>query len=198
MAMELLAFELLLVVCMVDHGINHSRLRPMTAADLSDILALRNHAEVRRYMLTQHEISAEEHRSWFDRASQNKKVELLVWEMNTRCCGFVQFKETNYRGVADWGFYVAPDAPKGSGRKLGFAALTHAFQKDDLYKICGQALRWNVPSIEFHKFLGFTQEGILRDQHFHNDKYHDMICFGLLKREWACIEYEGVNNDHHR
>ena len=194
MAMELLAFERLLVVNMVDHAIDQSRLRPMTAADLSDVLALRNHAEVRRYMLTQHEISAEEHRSWFDRASENMKVELLVWEIGGRCCGFVQFKESNYRGVADWGFYVAPDAPKGSGRKLGFAALTHAFQKDGLYKICGQALRWNVPSIEFHKSLGFVQEGILRDQHFDGTKYHNLIYFGMLKRDWITkLLLKGIN-----
>lgn len=194
MAMELLAFERLLVVNMVDHAIDQSRLRPMTAADLSDVLALRNHAEVRRYMLTQHEISAEEHRSWFDRASENMKVELLVWEIDGRCCGFVQFKESNYRGVADWGFYVAPDAPKGSGRKLGFAALTHAFQKDGLYKICGQALCWNVPSIEFHKSLGFVQEGILRDQHFDGTKYHNLIYFGMLKRDWITkLLLKGIN-----
>jgi UDP-4-amino-4,6-dideoxy-N-acetyl-beta-L-altrosamine N-acetyltransferase len=175
---------------MADQAIEQSRLRPMTVADLPSVLALRNHAEVRRYMLTQHEISTKEHWSWFDRASQNANVDLLVWEMDDRCCGFVQFKETNYPGVAEWGFYVAPDAPKGTGRKLGLAALAHAFQKNSLYKICGQALLWNVPSIEFHKSLGFTLEGILRNQHFDGVNHHDMICFGLLKQEWACIESE--------
>jgi UDP-2,4-diacetamido-2,4,6-trideoxy-beta-L-altropyranose hydrolase len=181
-----------MVFDMADHAIDHNRLRSMTAADLPSVLALRNHAEVRRYMLTQHEISTEEHRSWFDRASQNTKVDLLVWEMDDRCCGFVQFKETNYPGVVDWGFYVAPDAPRGTGTKLGLAALAHAFKKDGLYKICGHALRWNLPSIEFHKSLGFTQEGILRDQYFDGDKHHDMIFFGLLKQEWAGIESEGA------
>lgn len=179
---------------MVNAPASQGCLRSMTADDLESVLALRNHAEIRRYMLTQHEISAEEHRSWFDRASKNMKVELLVWKIDARCCGFVQFKESQYRGVADWGFYVAPDAPKGSGRKLGLAALTHAFKKDGLYKICGQALCWNVPSIEFHKSLGFVQEGILRDQHFDGAEYHNLICFGMLKCDWfAKLLMEGIN-----
>jgi len=169
-------------------------LRLMTAADLESVLALRNHAEIRRYMFTQHEISSEEHASWFDHASNNAGIELLVFEMDKQCCGFVQFKETNYYGVVDWGFYAAPDAPKGTGRKLGLAALVHAFKKENLHKICGQALHWNQPSINFHQSLGFVQEGVLRDQYFDGANYHDLICFGMLKHEWmAKKSLTGIN-----
>lgn len=173
---------------MVNVSSSQGCLRPMTVADLDSVLKLRNHAEIRRYMLTQHEISIEEHTSWFERVSQNAGIELLVLEIAEECCGFVQFKETHYRGVVDWGFYAAPDAPKGTGRKLGLAALTHAFTKENLHKICGQALHWNQPSIEFHKSLGFMKEGILRNQHFDGAGYHDLICFGMLKSEWVAKE----------
>ena len=172
----------------IDTSNKQYSLRPMTTADLGSVLELRNHADIRRYMLTQHEISPEEHASWFDRTSQMQGVELLVFEGAGSCCGFVQFKETNYRGVSDWGFYVAPAAPKGTGRILGLAALNHAFKNANSNKICGQALHWNKPSIEFHKSLGFMQEGILREQHFDGISYHDMFCFGLLKREWLASE----------
>ena len=97
---------------MVNAPANQGHLRLMTDADLKSVLSLRNHAEIRRYMLTQHEISIAEHTSWFERASQNLGMELLVFELDKTCCGFVQFKQTNYDGVADWGFYVAPDAIK--------------------------------------------------------------------------------------
>jgi UDP-4-amino-4,6-dideoxy-N-acetyl-beta-L-altrosamine N-acetyltransferase len=168
---------------MADTNTN-GRLRPMTIADLDSVWRLRNHADIRRYMLTQQEFSIEEHLLWFKRTLQNPAVDLLVFELDMTCCGFVQFKETNYQGVVDWGFYAAPDAPKGTGRNLGRSALTHAFKKEKLHKICGQALYWNRPSIEFHKSLGFAQEGILRDQHFDGATYHDLICFGLLRSEW--------------
>ena len=169
---------------MADADCRKGRLRPMTTADLESVLELRNHPEIRRYMLTQHEISIEEHFTWFKRALQNPGIELLFFELEKKCCGFVQFKETNYPGVVDWGFYADPDSPKGTGRKLGLAALHHAFEEKELHKICGQAFHWNQPSIEFHKSLGFSQEGILRDQHFDGETYHDLICFGMLKRDW--------------
>ena len=160
----------------------------MTAADLESVLALRNHAKIRRYMLSQHEIALEEHALWFDRVSQGVDTELLLFELDAECCGFVQFKKTNYLGVVDWGFYAAPDAPKGTGRKLGLAALNHAFTNGEFHKICGQALHWNQPSIAFHKSLGFMQEGNLRDQHFDGSEYHSLVCFGLLKRDWITNE----------
>jgi len=174
---------------MFDTHSGQGRLRPMTAADLASVLAMRNHKEIRRHMLTQHEISLDEHMSWFKRASENPDLDLLVLEMEEKCCGFVQFKESNCQGVVDWGFYVAPDAPKGTGRKLGVAALNHAFKKrESLHKICGQALHSNLPSIKFHKSIGFTQEGILRDQYFDGVSYHDLICFGMLKHEWLASD----------
>lgn len=176
--------NIFLVNAMVEAHPNQGHLRPMTADDLENVLQLRNHAEIRRYMLTHHEISLKEHTLWFHRASQNPGLELLVFEVDKQCCGFVQFKETHYLGVLDWGFYAAPSAPKGTGRKLGLTALNHAFKKENIHKICGQALDWNQPSIKFHKSLGFLQEGILRDQYFDSTRYQNMICFGLLKHEW--------------
>jgi UDP-4-amino-4,6-dideoxy-N-acetyl-beta-L-altrosamine N-acetyltransferase len=164
---------------------NDSCLRQMTVEDLESILSLRNHPEIRRYMLTQHVISTEEHTLWFHRASNNPRIDLTVFEEDGRCYGFVQFKETSHPGVVDWGFYVAPDAPKGISRKLGLAALHHAFEKSNLHKICGQVLHWNLPSIEFHKSLGFVQEGVFRNQHFDGVNYHDMIYFGILKHDWS-------------
>jgi len=163
-------------------------LRPMTSSDLLSVLELRNHIEIRKYMLTQHEISLEEHTAWFNRASQTAGTELLILEISNKCSGFVQFKETNCRGVVDWGFYVAPDSPKGTGRNLGMAALSCIFRKDYIHKICGQALDWNKPSIQYHKSLGFTQEGVLREQYFDGEVYHALVCFGILKREWMAAE----------
>jgi UDP-4-amino-4,6-dideoxy-N-acetyl-beta-L-altrosamine N-acetyltransferase len=179
---------MLLVNTWIDAAMRQASLRPMTVADLDNVFQLRNHIEIRRYMLTQHEISIQEHTQWFKRVSQNPCLELMVFELGKVCYGFVQFKETTFHGVMDWGFYTAPDAPKGTGRKLGLSALSHAFKNEKVHKICGQALRWNHPSIEFHKSLGFTQEGVLRDQHFDGAAYHDLICFGLLKREWVAKE----------
>lgn len=161
-----------------------SQIRPMVHADLERVLAWRNHPDVRRYMYTQHEITLDEHQRWFERTLTDTRKNLLIFEDTHQPQGFVNFNETGNGGIADWGFYAAPEAPKGSGRRLGRAALNHAFTQLKIHKVCGQALAYNQHSIQFHQSLGFQQEGSLRDQHFDGERYHDVICFGLLCHEW--------------
>ena len=159
-------------------------IRLMSPDDLHRVLAWRNHPDVRRYMYTQHEITMEEHQRWFARAAQDKDKYLLIYESDATPLGFIQFSKLSGSAVADWGFYAAPDAPKGSGRHLGREALDYAFSQLHLHKVCGQALAFNERSISFHRTLGFHQEGLLREQHYDGQQYHDVLCFGLLKSEW--------------
>lgn len=161
-----------------------SRVRLMNQSDLEQILAWRNDPEVRRYMYTQHKISLDEHTRWFESASQDASRHLLVFESDGVPLGFINIHQINTGGVADWGFYAAPDAPKGTGRQLGHAVQHYVFVRAGLHKLCGQALAYNERSIRFHRNLGFQQEGILREQHFDGQNYHDVVCFGLLASEW--------------
>lgn len=159
-------------------------LRPMNEGDLQRVLSWRNHPEVRRYMYTQHEIPLEEHARWFFQASQDPERHLLVFEIGTTPLGFINLHQIASGGIADWGFYAAPDAPKGTGQALGQAALRYAFEALGLHKLCGQALAFNKRSIRFHLTLGFQREGVLRHQYFDGSQYQDVICFGLLANEW--------------
>ena len=169
---------------MTERDIRVSRVRPLALADLERVLAWRNHSEVRRYMYTQHEISLDEHLRWFERVQEDPRKHVLIYEVDHLPLGFVHFSELGTSKVADWGYYAAPDAPKGTGRALGQAALDYAFKEIKLFKVCGQAIGFNARSIRFHQTLGFQQEGILRDQHFDGERYHDVVCFGLLRQEW--------------
>ena len=156
----------------------------MVHADLDRVLAWRNHPNVRGNMFSQHEISMDEHQRWFELNLLDPKKHLLIFEVKQQPLGVVNFNEAGNDGVAEWGFYVAPDAPKGSGRKLGRAALNHAFTNLKLNKVCGQALGYNIRSIKFHKSLGFQQEAILLDKYFDGERFYQVICFGLLFKEW--------------
>ena len=170
---------------MIESSSLSSQIRPVVLDDLERLLVWRNHPTIRRYMYTQHAITPDEHLQWFNRASQDQKKHLFIFEENHQPLGFINFSElTCGGGIANWGFYIAPDAPRGSGRQLGRAALSHAFSALRFHKICGQALAYNERSIQLHQSLGFAQEGILRDQHFDGERYHHSICFGLLGLEW--------------
>jgi UDP-4-amino-4,6-dideoxy-N-acetyl-beta-L-altrosamine N-acetyltransferase len=159
-------------------------IRSMTEGDLPMVLTWRNHPEVRRFMLTQHEISLSEHAEWFHRAVQDTTRRLLIVQEFDNPIGYVQFSGVEQGGVAEWGFYARPDAAKGQGRKIGTSALDFAFTHLKLHKVCGQAISSNQASIRFHERLGFKREAELRDQKRINNEYHTLIGFGLLVHEW--------------
>ena len=152
--------------------------------DLEQVLEWRNHPDIRRHMYTHHEIGMAEHRAWFERSAADPGRHLLIAEAQGQALGFVHFRQVDTGRVADWGFYAVPHAPKGSGRRLGNAALQYAFGILGLHKVCGQALESNERSIALHRALGFSEEGRLREQHFDGRHYRAVLCFGLLASEW--------------
>lgn len=158
--------------------------RAMTSDDLDAIRSWRNRPEVRRFSLTQHEISAAEHAAWFERASSDPRRRLFIVEENGVALGFVNFADVEPEGTANWGFYAAPGARKGAGRALGQSAIREAFTTLGLHKVCGQALAGNEASIRMHLALGFQEEGRLREQCRIDGQYQDLVCFGLLRSEW--------------
>ena len=165
-------------------AMSDSRLRPMEAKDLELVLVWRNHPAVRRFMYTTQLISPEEHARWFERSKHQTGVWLLIYERAGSPTGFVNISESRCPHVADWGFYLAPDAGKGTGQALGTETLKYAFESLQLHKLCGQALGFNKRSIHFHEKLGFVREGVLREQHFDGEHFFDVFCFGLLASEW--------------
>ena len=165
-------------------AMSDSRLRPMEAKDLELVLVWRNHPAVRRFMYTTQLISPEEHARWFERSKHQTGVWLLIYERAGSPTGFVNISESRCPHVADWGFYLAPDAGKGTGQALGTETLKYAFESLQLHKLCGQALGFNKRSIHFHEKLGFVREGVLREQHFDGEHFFDIFCFGLLASEW--------------
>ncbi len=164
--------------------LDNGHVRIMQESDLGQVLSWRNHIDVRRFMYSQHEIGSEEHKRWFASASQDNQRHLLIFEQDGQPQGFVQFKQHDNGVIADWGFYLSPEAEKGTGKKLGKAALDYIFHDKLFHKVCGEALGFNEKSIKFHLGLGFRQEGILREQYFDGESYHDIYSFGLLSREW--------------
>jgi UDP-4-amino-4,6-dideoxy-N-acetyl-beta-L-altrosamine N-acetyltransferase len=163
----------------------------MTEDDLEMVLRWRNHPDVRRHMYSPGEIGREEHVRWFERNSRDPRHSLLIHEREGQPTAYVSFISDERSRRASWGFYAAPGAPRGSGRAMARDALGFAFRTLGLHKVCGEAIAANVASIGFHQALGFTREGVLREQHFDGSRYHDVFCFGLLEQDWR--EQEGLS-----
>jgi UDP-4-amino-4,6-dideoxy-N-acetyl-beta-L-altrosamine N-acetyltransferase len=159
----------------------------MSDNDLMQILSCSNHHDIRRFMLSQHEISLSEHRAWFDRASRDETRELLVIEEHGQLIGCVIFSGVQKNATADWSFYSAPGSPAGTGTRICSIALDFAFNELGVHKVASQVLEFNYASIRVHQRLGFSQEGNMREHSLINGIHHNLLCFGILSGEWLLV-----------
>lgn len=158
--------------------------RRLNEQDLELVWRWRNHDMVRKWMMNPHPFSLQSHQQWFQSLSNSDEHLFFVFEINQQAEGCVSLHKIPYSEAYEWGFYVRPDAPKGTGSKLGNTALQHAFTELQIPKIFGQVISFNEKSLALHRKLGFQQEGCLR-QHFQDERgIHDIFQFGLLQTEW--------------
>lgn len=162
--------------------------RKMVPEDLERVLSWRNSEHVRQFMYTKHEISLEEHRAWFERKNLDKNWTLLIFEDASGPCGYVSFRNIDTTSAAEWGFYIAPYAVKGTGSRLGIAALTHAFEALNFATVRGEALVSNENSIRFHEKMGFRRQDVLSGGRFVGGNSHDIVCFGITVPEWQAAK----------
>jgi UDP-2,4-diacetamido-2,4,6-trideoxy-beta-L-altropyranose hydrolase len=160
------------------------RVRRMREEDLAHVLQWRNDPGVRRWMYNSHEISPSEHHDWYAHAIRDRHRHLLIVEDADAPLGFVQFTETEDNGVAEWGFYAVPGASRGSGGKLGAAALEYAFGTLGFREIRGETIASNEPSANFHRKLGFVDKGVRQKRLPDGTTCLDVLCFGLEASDW--------------
>lgn len=161
------------------------QLRALNEDDLEMVLEWRNHPEVRRYMYSSEIINLSEHTAWFQMACNSDNLHLFVYEENNKSKGFVKLKVIDEGGkIAEWGFYLSPNASKGTGVSLGNATLNYAFNVLKLHKIFGEVLEFNVRSLRFHERMGFKRECVFENHHHDGESYHSVVSFSLMADDW--------------
>jgi RimJ/RimL family protein N-acetyltransferase len=79
------------------------------------------------------------------------------------------------------------------GRGVGSAAIARlldlAFTPtiaggEGLHKVWLMCFSTNTRARRTYERIGFVQEGVLRDEYFHDDRWHDMVRYSVLAPEW--------------
>ncbi|MFX5721024.1 UDP-4-amino-4,6-dideoxy-N-acetyl-beta-L-altrosamine N-acetyltransferase [Acinetobacter baumannii] len=162
----------------------NAQLRLIGHDDLEMVLQWRNHDDIRKWMVNSDIITLSDHFAWFERNKNRTDRLFYIFEYQQQPQGYISFVMIPNSTAYEWGFYIKPDAEKGMGQLLGNIALNHAFNKLGLEKVFGQVLSFNDKSLNFHRKMGFVQEGLLR-KHFKDQRGEfDIYQFGLLRTEW--------------
>jgi UDP-4-amino-4,6-dideoxy-N-acetyl-beta-L-altrosamine N-acetyltransferase len=168
-------------------------LRDILPEDREMIRMWRNDPEVRKYMFTDHEIGAEEHRAWFDRMRQDTTCKYWIVTCDGEDAGLLYLYDIDQRNRhCYWGFYTSgPNVRgKGIGSFAEFTVMRIVFDEMQLQKLCGLVLVFNQVILNLHKKFGFVQEGLLRKHILKGGELMDVISIGMLREEWDAKKSE--------
>lgn len=160
-------------------------LRAIRDDELDMMLGWRNAPSVRQHMYNQEEIPRQTHLAWWERIRNREDYQYFIYENEGTPRGIVAFTAINRaQSNSAWAFYADPDAPKGTGSQMEFAALEHAFNVLGLHKLHCEVLSSNTAVIRLHEKFGFQVEGVLREEFFLDNKFIDIVRLGILHCEW--------------
>jgi len=172
------------------------RLRPLKDGDLGQVLSWRNQPRIRRAMFTDHVITAEEHRLWYEAVRNQDPPPILVYEQQDQAAGVVTMR--NYdraNSRCTWGFYLGVDGlPKGSGRRLAFCGLEMLFDEFGLHKVIGEVLADNASSLKLHDALGFKHEGRFARHVLKEGRWEDVITLALFRENWLASKQQLIDS----
>ena len=77
------------------------------------------------------------------------------------------------------------DMGRGFGSAAIRAVLDHGFGVLGLHKVWLMVFSTNERGRRTYARLGFVEEGVLREEYFHQGGWRDMVRMSLLAREWA-------------
>jgi len=162
------------------------RLRPVAENDLEAVLLWRNSDRIRRNMYSDHIITLQEHRGWFDRLATHRESVYLVFEIQGQPAGMVYFTDIDRdQGRCFWGFYLGDEAaPRGTGTVLGVLGMEYAFEALRIRKLCGEVFCFNTASIKFFRRLGFSEEGYFVRHVLKEGRHEDIVSFALFEEDW--------------
>ena len=80
---------------------------------------------------------------------------------------------------------------QGYGVDAMRVGLRFAFHELNLHRVCLTVFSYNAPAIALYERLGFAREGVYREHIERDGQRHDMILYGLLRREWEELGVRG-------
>ncbi|PFS53932.1 UDP-4-amino-4,6-dideoxy-N-acetyl-beta-L-altrosamine N-acetyltransferase [Bacillus cereus] len=154
---------------------------------LDIILKWRNTKEIRSVMYEDHKITIDEHLKWYEKLKMDdtKVARLLIYK--EKPIGFVIFtKIDKMNRTCYWGFYIGEkQSVKRAGTVLGLLALDYIFRTKGIHKVCAEIIELNRISLNFHRKLGFQEDGRYENYIYRDNNYIDVITMNLSHEQWA-------------
>jgi diamine N-acetyltransferase len=169
------------------------RLRAAERADLPLFVLWLNDPEVRLGLELFLPFSLVEEERWYERMLDSPAAEhVLVIEANDqdtwRAIGTCGLHNIDWRArAAEAGISIGDKTywNLGYGTDVMRLLLQHGFDTLNLNRVYLRVFANNLRAIRCYEKAGFVLEGRLRQAHFQNGEYFDILLMGVLRSEWV-------------
>jgi len=172
------------------------RLRRNERRDIPQFVEWLNDPEVRRYLLMNMPISQANEEQWFENMLKlpvneqpfGIEIHAGLGEGNEwRLIGNCSFMDINWTArSAEVGLFIGDKScwNKGYGTEVVRLLLRNGFDTLNLNRVFLRVDEANKGGIRAYEKAGFVHEGRLRQAHYRNGKYEDVLFMSALKPEW--------------
>lgn len=166
-------------------------LRPLTAADAQDTLALRMDVEGNKaFMGYVFPVTEANERRWLESLyaeGPRRRVDLAIVDRSTKeFLGLIGVNDIDsLQQRARFGVFLKRDA---RGRGVAQDAMTvffeYVFGQLNIARVWLEVLADNEAAVKLYRSFGFAGEGTLRRHHFQDGVFKDVKVMGLLREEF--------------
>jgi RimJ/RimL family protein N-acetyltransferase len=167
------------------------RLRPVEREDLPRFVRWLADPEVRRHIEMHLSLSLAQEERWFEESLGKGDLQPLAIDarldgdfVHVGSCGFHEIRWRDRTGVVGLLIGERTVWGRGLGTEAMRALLRHAFDTLNLNRIALRVFENNVRAVRVYEKLGFVREGRLRQDHYREGRYVDVLVMGLLREEW--------------
>jgi RimJ/RimL family protein N-acetyltransferase/ubiquinone/menaquinone biosynthesis C-methylase UbiE len=162
----------------------------------------RNDPSMRRFFREYKDISKDKQELWYKERGNNTNAEHVYFQimalpevspdMNPGCAdvgertliGACGLHYINWRTrSAEFGIFLGAKRGGGRGKEALLLMCDYGFKELNLHKIWCEVYD-NNDSIGLYRHIGFKDEGVLRDNYYHDGKYGNSNILSVIEDEW--------------
>ena len=174
-------------------------LRAVQKEDLPFLMEWRNRPEYRQYFREYRELNLQNQEQWFDRTVVNDRNTIMFTivksdrpEERLGCCGLCYINWV--QRFADLSLYIgwnnAYIDKEGYAQEACELLFDYGFGELGLHKIWTEIYEFDAPKYELYTNMGFEQDGLLRENYYHEGKWWNSRIMSLLERDYQRYKRE--------
>ena len=169
-------------------------LRVVEKEDIEFLREMINNAEIEKKVVDwSFPVSKYQQEKWYENQLENKNTIRYIIELDKKPIGLEIIANIDWKNrKASHGIKLYADdvRGKGYGTDVLKTVMKYAFEELQLNRLYTTILEYNQASLKLHKKCGWSEEGIMKESVFKNNKYVNEIQMAILKEQYEEIKKE--------